>query len=53
VVNAYGVIELAQSAIGVRDHGLLAISFAYGIATLALPFLDDGQPQLPGGLTRS
>lgn len=41
VVNAYGVIELARSAIGIQDHGLLAISAAYGIATLALPLLDD------------
>jgi hypothetical protein len=53
VVNAYGVIELAQSAIGVGDRGLLAISAAYGIATVALPFLDDGRPELPGGLSRS
>jgi hypothetical protein len=41
VMNAYGVIELARSAIGIHDHGLLAISAAYGVATLALPFLDD------------
>lgn len=41
VLNAYGVIELARSAIGIHDHGLLVISAAYGIATLALPFLDD------------
>jgi hypothetical protein len=47
VVNAYGVVELARSAIGVHDHGLLAISVAYGIATLALPFLD-GEPSKPG-----
>lgn len=40
VVNSYGVIELARSAIGIHDHGLLAISAAYGIATLALPLLD-------------
>lgn len=42
LVNAYGVIELARSAVAVRDHGLLAVSAAYGIATVALPFLDDG-----------
>jgi hypothetical protein len=41
VINAYGVIELARSAIAIHDHGLLVISAAYGIATLALPFLDD------------
>jgi hypothetical protein len=40
VVNAYGVVELARSAIAIGDQGLLAISAAYGIATLALPFLD-------------
>jgi hypothetical protein len=40
VMNAYGVIELSRSAIAIHDHGLLAISFAYGIATLALPLLD-------------
>ena len=40
-MNAYGVIELARSAIGIHDHGLLAISAAYGVATLALPLLDD------------
>jgi hypothetical protein len=43
VMNAYGVIELARSAIGVHDNGLLAISAAYGIATLALPLLDYGR----------
>lgn len=43
VMNAYGVLELARSAIGVGDEGLLAISAAYGVATLALPFLDDGR----------
>jgi len=42
VVNTYGVIELARSAMGIHDLGLLAISAAYGIATLALPFLDEG-----------
>lgn len=42
-VNAYGVIELARSAMGMHDLGLLAISAAYGIATLALPFLDEGR----------
>ncbi len=41
VVNAYGVIELAHSAMGIHDHGLLAVSAAYGIATLAMPLLDD------------
>jgi hypothetical protein len=39
-MNAYGVIELSRSAIAMRDHGLLAISLAYGVATLALPLLD-------------
>jgi hypothetical protein len=43
VMNAYGVAELARSAIGIHDQGLLAISAAYGIATLALPLLDDGR----------
>jgi len=43
VVNAYGVMELARSASAVGDRGLLAISAAYGIATVALPFLDDGR----------
>lgn len=41
VMNAYGVVELARSAIAVDDHALLAISAAYGLATLALPLLDD------------
>ncbi|MGA3012099.1 MAG: hypothetical protein ABSD72_17720 [Terracidiphilus sp.] len=41
IVNAYGVIELARSAIEIHDHGLLLISAAYGVATLTLPFLDD------------
>jgi len=40
VLNAYGVIELARSAIATHDHGLMAISAAYGLATLALPLLD-------------
>ncbi len=44
VVNAYGVIELTRSAIGIRDQWLLAISAAYGVATLALPFLDEERP---------
>lgn len=43
VMNAYGVIELSRSAIGIRDHGLLAISAAYGLATLALPLLDESR----------
>ena len=47
-VNAYGVVELARSAIGIHDHLLLAISFAYGVATVALPFLDDGRVQQIG-----
>jgi hypothetical protein len=38
---AYGVIELARSAIGIHNHGLPVISATYGVATLALPFLDD------------
>ena len=45
VVNAYGVIELARSAIGIRDHGLLAISAAYGIATVGLPLFDAGRQE--------
>lgn len=40
-LNAYGVIELAHSALRIGDRWLLAISMAYGIATLALPLLDD------------
>jgi len=40
VMNAYGVLELARSAMGIHDHALLAISAAYGVATLALPLLD-------------
>jgi hypothetical protein len=43
VMNAYGVIELARSAFGAHDRGLLAISAAYGIATLFLPLLDGGR----------
>jgi hypothetical protein len=39
--NAYGVIELARSALAIGDHGLLAISFCYGVATVALPLLDN------------
>lgn len=46
VMNAYGVIELARSAMGIHDNGLLAISAAYGIATIALPFLDGGRNSL-------
>ena len=40
LVNAYGVVELARSAVSVHDPGLLAISAAYGLATLGLPLLD-------------
>ena len=40
-VNAYGVLELAHSALAVHDPGLLAISCAYGLATLFLPLLDE------------
>ncbi len=42
VMNAYGVLELIRSALGTHDMGLLAISAAYGVATIALPFLDAG-----------
>lgn len=63
-VNAYGVMELARSAVAVGDGGLLAISAAYGVATVALPFLDqypqsdsrsdesDGRRPLSGGQDR-
>lgn len=44
VVNAYGVVELARSAFAIGDRGLLAISAAYGLATLALPLLDQPSP---------
>lgn len=40
-LNAYGVLELFTSALTVHDHGLLLISAAYGLATLALPLLDN------------
>lgn len=43
LVNAYGVLELAGSARALHDSGLLAISAAYGVATLALPLLDGSQ----------
>jgi hypothetical protein len=43
VLNAYGVLELARSTIGLSDHGLLMISGAYGIATVCLPILDVNQ----------
>lgn len=39
-MNAYGVAELAKSALAAGDRGLLAISAAYGLATLTLPLLD-------------
>jgi hypothetical protein len=39
-MNAYGVMELARSALNARDLPLLCISAAYGIATAALPLLD-------------
>jgi hypothetical protein len=38
-VNAYEVVDMARSAIGVRDHLLRR----YGIATTAVPLLDDGR----------
>ncbi len=44
LLNAYGVVELAHSALGIGDRGLLAISMAYGLATLALPLLDESLP---------
>jgi hypothetical protein len=40
LMNAYGVVELARSAIALDDRVLLFISTAYAVATLALPFLD-------------
>jgi hypothetical protein len=43
VMNAYGVVELGQSALHSNDYRLLAISAAYGVATLALPLLDCGR----------
>lgn len=43
VLNAYGVIELGRSALHFGDNRLLAISAAYGLATLALPLLDGGR----------
>lgn len=43
VMNAYGVVELGQSALNAGDNLLLAISAAYGLATLALPLLDGGR----------
>lgn len=49
-LNAYGVVELARSAIAVGDGGLLAISIAYGIATVVLPFLDDRRYEQSAGL---
>jgi hypothetical protein len=49
VMNSYGVIELARSAIGIHDHGLQAICASYGIATLALPLLDEHRWQPTAG----
>jgi hypothetical protein len=43
VMNAYGVVELGSSALNSGDNRLLAISGAYGLATLALPLLDRGR----------
>lgn len=42
LLNAYGVLELARSALGIGDTGLLAISACYGLATITLPLLDFG-----------
>ena len=47
LMNAYGVIELARSAFEAHDRELLAISAAYGLATIVLPFLDAGKTKLP------
>ena len=44
-INAYAVVELSLSAIAIRDHGLLAIAAAYGIASLAMPLLDETRQQ--------
>lgn len=44
IVNAYGVAELARSALNIHDTGLLGISAAYGLATIALPWLDATAP---------
>lgn len=43
LLNAYGVYELARSALAINDRGLLAVSAAYGLATLFLPLLDQGR----------
>ncbi|MBT9332416.1 hypothetical protein [Paracidobacterium acidisoli] len=50
VVNGYGVLELARSAQGAHDKGLLGISIAYALATLALPLLDFDNEPLPVSL---
>lgn len=42
-MNSYGVVELGRSALHLHDHGLLAISAAYGLATIFLPFFDAGR----------
>ena len=40
-INAYAVVELALSAITTHDPGLLAIAASYGVASLAMPLLDE------------
>jgi hypothetical protein len=40
LMNAYGVVELARSAIALDDRVLLLISMGYAVATMTLPFLD-------------
>lgn len=43
LLSAYGVTELMKSATHAHDHGLIAISAAYGIGTLFLSLLDYGR----------
>jgi hypothetical protein len=41
-MSAYGLTELAKSAIRANDTGLIAISIAYAIGISFLPLLDMG-----------
>lgn len=43
LMSAYGVTELMKSALHANDHGLIAISTAYGVGTLFLSLLDYGR----------
>jgi len=43
LINSYGVVELASSALHRQDRGLLEICAAYAVATVFLPFLDAGR----------